>query len=131
MIDIETLKTRGVQIDLFSYRGIEVPLYEDVSGRQVVAIWNNRLYELGYFNTTYQDDLKLIIDDDLDTISRFEEYPNLYGSKLEYFQNKDNRDVRLFYRGRLLKVWLDPLDLSIILEESIELLNLEFSKRTI
>lgn len=131
MIDIETLKTRGVQIDLFSYRGIEVPLYEDVSGRQVVAIWNNRLYELGYFNTTYQDDLKLIIDDDLDTISRFEEYPNLYGSKLEYFQNKDNRDVRLFYRGRLLKVWLDPLDLSIILKESIELLNLESSKRTI
>lgn len=131
MIDIETLKTRGVQIDLFSYRGIEVPLYEDVSGRQVVAIWNNRLYELGYFNTTYQDDLKLIIDDDLDTISRFEEYPNLYGSKLEYFQNKDNRDIRLFYRGRLLKVWLDPLDLSIILEEAIELLNLEFSKRTI
>ena len=131
MIDIETLKTRGVQIDLFSYRGIEVPLYEDVSGRQVVAIWNNRLYELGYFNTTYQDDLKLIIDDDLDTISRFEEYPNLYGSKLEYFQNKDNRDVRLFYRGRLLKVWLDPLDLSMILKESIELLNLEFSKRTI
>lgn len=131
MIDIETLKTRGVQIDLFSYRGIEVPLYEDVSGRQVVAIWNNRLYELGYFNTTYQDDLKLIIDDGLDTISRFEEYPNLYGSKLEYFQNKDNRDVRLFYRGRLLKVWLDPLDLSMILEESIELLNLESSKRTI
>lgn len=131
MIDIEALKTRGVQIDLFSYRGIEVPLYEDVSGRQVVAIWNNRLYELGYFNTTYQDDLKLIIDDDLDTISRFEEYPNLYGSKLEYFQNKDNRDVRLFYRGRLLKVWLAPLDLSIILKESIELLNLELSKRTI
>ena len=122
MTDIETLKQHGVQIDLFSYRGHEIPLYEDIMGHQIVAIFDNKLFELGYFNTTYQEDLKLIIDDYLDTITRFENDPFWYGSKLEYFQNKDSRDIRLLYRGRILKIYIDPHDIELIKQDARNIL---------
>lgn len=54
----------------------------------------------------YREDMMLLIDDSLDTITRFEEYSDLYGSKLEYFQNASNRDIRLLHRGRILKIYL-------------------------
>ena len=105
LIDIENLEKYGVPIDTLEYRGFKVNLYEDREGRQLVAIWQNQLLELGRDNTVYQDDLKMIIDEYLDTISRFEDYPNLYGSKLEYFQNAGFRDAKLSYRGRILKIY--------------------------
>lgn len=105
MISLENLKQYGVQIDSFSYRGIEVGFYEDASGHQLTAIWEDKLFQFGVYNTSYRDDMKMIIDDYLDTITRFEDYPNLYGSKLEYFQNAGFRDIRLSYRGRILKVY--------------------------
>ena len=105
MISLEALKTYGVPIDTLNYRGFEVNLYEDLQGKQLVAIWQDQLYELGTNNTVYQDDLKMLIDEHLDTISRFENYPELWGSKLEYFQNSDFRDIRLSYRGRVLKIY--------------------------
>lgn len=103
---VENLKKYGVPIDTLNYRGFKVNLYEDIQGKQLVAIWQDQLYELGTNNTVYQDDLKMLIDEHLDTISRFENYPELKGSKLEYFQNSDFRDIRLSYRGRLLKIYL-------------------------
>lgn len=106
MISLEALKIYGVPIDTLNYRGFEVNLYEDVQGKQLVAIWQDQLYEFGTNNTVYQDDLKMLIDEHLDTISRFENYPELWGSKLEYFQNSDFRDIRLSYRGRVLKIYL-------------------------
>lgn len=105
LIDVENLEKYGVPIDTLEYRGFKVNLYEDREGRQLVAIWQNQLLELGRDNTVYQDDLKMVIDDHLDTISRFKNYPNLYGSKLEYFQNAGFRDIRLVYRGRILKIY--------------------------
>lgn len=105
LIDVENLEKYGVPIDTLEYRGFKVNLYEDREGRQLVAIWQNQLLELGRDNTVYQDDLKMVIDDHLDTISRFKNYPNLYGSKLEYFQNAGFRDVKLSYRGRILKIY--------------------------
>lgn len=106
LITVENLKKYGVPIDTLNYRGFKVNLYEDIQGKQLVAIWQDQLYELGTNNTVYQDDLKMLIDEYLDTISRFENYPELWGSKLEYFQNSDFRDIRLSYRGRLLKIYL-------------------------
>ena len=106
LITVENLEKYGVPIDTVEYRGIKVNLYEDGFGRQIVAVWQNNLIEFGRDNTSYRDDLKMIIDDHLDTVSRFEEYPNLYGSKLEYFQNSGFRDLRLSYRGRILKIYL-------------------------
>lgn len=105
LITVENLKKYGVPIDTLEYRGFKVNLYEDRLGRQLVAIWQNQLLELGRDNTVYQDDLRMVIDDYLDTISRFEDYPNLHGSKLEYFQNAGFRDARLIYKGRVLKIY--------------------------
>jgi hypothetical protein len=106
LIDPSNLEAFGVPCDILEYRGLKINLYEDVQGRQLVAVWQGKLLEFGRDNTSYRDDLKMIIDDYLDTITRFEGYPELYGSKLSYFQNADFRDVRLIYRGRLLKIYL-------------------------
>jgi hypothetical protein len=65
-----------------TYRGISVDFYEDCLGHQVVTIWKDKVIEFGEYNTVYQDDMKMIIDDHLDTITRFSEYPEFHGSKL-------------------------------------------------
>jgi hypothetical protein len=68
-------------------------------------MWKDKVIEFGEYNTVYQDDMKLIIDDHLDTITRFSEYPEFHGSKLTWFQNGSFSDVKLLYRGRILKVY--------------------------
>lgn len=87
------------------YRGIQVKFYEDCLGHQIITNWEGKVIEFGAYNLQYQDDMKLIIDDYLDTITRFPQNPNLYGSKLTYFQNGKYRDIKLVYRGRILKVY--------------------------
>ena len=119
------LSDSWVPLETFTYRGITVDCYEDCLGHQVVFPWKGKVVELGEYNTVYQDDIKLIIDDHLDTITRFSDFPELYGSKLEYFQNGNFRDIRLMYRGRLLKCFLitntvdtDENDLFSIIEDA-------------
>lgn len=131
MIGLENLKQYGIQIDSFSYRGIEVGFYEDASGHQITAIWEDKLFQFGVYNTSYRDDMQMIIDDYLDTITRFEEQTSFYGSKLEYFQNAGFRDVRLLYRGRILKVWAEPsnLELTCIRKEAEELILQELLRQ--
>ena len=99
------LSSSWVPLDSFTYRGITVDFYEDCLGHQVVTMWKDKVIEFGEYNTVYQEDMKLIIDDHLDTITRFSENPNLQGSKLIWFQNGDFRDIKLVYRGRILKVY--------------------------
>jgi hypothetical protein len=132
MMSLENLKQYGIQIDSFSYRGIEVGFYEDVSGHQITAIWEDKLFQFGVYNTSYQDDMKMIIDDYLDTITRYEEQPAFYGAKLEYFQNAGFRDVRLLYRGRVLKVWPSPTEgeLKFIEKAAVEAILEELRRRT-
>ena len=62
----------------------------------------------------------MILDDHLDTITRFSEFPELYGSKLTWFRNGSFRDIKLVYRGRILKVYykVDENDLFSIIEDS-------------
>ena len=96
-----------VPLESFTYRGITVDCYEDCIGHQVVFPWRGKVIELGEYNTVYQDDIRLILDDYLDTITRFSEYPELYGSKLTRFQNGSFSDIKLVYRGRILKVYTD------------------------
>lgn len=131
MISLESLKQYGIQIDSFSYRGIEVGFYEDVSGHQITAIWEDKLFQFGVYNTSYQDDMKMIIDDYLDTITRYDGQSTFYGAKLEYFQNAEFRDVRLLYRGRILKVWLEPSEseLAVIKETAAEVIFEELQRR--
>ena len=114
------LSDSWVPLETFTYRGITVDCYEDRLGHQVVFPWKGKVIELGEYNTVYQDDIKLIIDDHLDTITRFSEYPELYGSKLTWFQNGSFSDIKLVYRGRILKVYINPdeNDLFSIIEDA-------------
>ena len=109
-----------VPLETFTYRGITVKCYEDCIGHQVVFPWRGKVIELGEYNTVYQDDIRMILDDYLDTITRFSEYPELYGSKLTRFQNGSFSDIKLVYRGRILKVYINPdeNDLFSIIEDA-------------
>lgn len=99
------LSESWVPLDSITYRGVTVNFYEDCIGHQVVTMWKDKVIEFGVYNTVYQDDMKMIIDDHLDTITRFSEYPEFHGSKLTWFQNGSFSDVKLLYRGRILKVY--------------------------
>ena len=114
------LSDSWVPLETFTYRGITVNCYEDRLGHQVVFPWRGKVVELGEYNTVYQDDIKLIIDDHLDTITRFSDFPELYGSKLTWFQNGSFSDIKLVYRGRILKIYINPdeNDLFSILEDA-------------
>ena len=101
------LSESWVPLDSMTYRGISVDFYEDCLGHQVVTMWKDKVIEFGVYNAVYQDDMKLIIDDHLDTITRFKDQPELYGSKLTWFQNGSFRDIKLVYKGRLLKVYIN------------------------
>ena len=114
------LSSSWVPLESFTYRGITVDFYEDCLGHQVVTMWKDKVVEFGTYNLNYQDDMKLIIYDHLDTITRFSELPEFHGSKLTWFQNGLFRDVKLLYKGRLLKVYLnvDENDLFSIIEDA-------------
>lgn len=114
------LSDSWVPLETFTYRGITADCYEDRLGHQVVFPWKGKVVELGEYNTVYQDDIKLIIDDHLDTITRFSDFPELYGSKLTWFQNGSFSDIKLVYRGRILKVYINPdeNDLFSIIEDA-------------
>ena len=129
ILSLDNLIQFGEPIDTLEYRGFRVLFYEDISGHQLIAVWENKIYEFGVYNTQAREDMKLIIDDHLDTISRFEEQPVFYGAKLERFQNAGFWDIRLWYRGRLLAVWPDPVDLMRIEDQAVELILDELRRR--
>jgi hypothetical protein len=83
-------------------------------------MWKDKVIEFGVYNTVYHDDMKMIIDDHLDTITRFSELPEFYGSKLTWFQNGSFSDIKLVYKGRVLKVYINPNenDLFSIIEDA-------------
>lgn len=101
------LSESWVPLDSMTYRGISVDFYEDCLGHQVVTMWKDKVIEFGTYNTVYQDDMKLIIDDYLDTITRFSEDSKFQWSKLTWFQNGDFRDIKLLYKNRILKIYTD------------------------
>lgn len=118
------LSESWVPLDSMTYRGITVNFYEDCIGHQVVTMWKDKVIEFGVYNTVYQDDMKMIIDDHLDTITRFSDYPEFHGSKLTWFQNGSFSDVKLLYRGRILKVYtnVDENDLFWMVDDARKVL---------
>lgn len=96
----------ALRYDSISYRGEEINFLSDVSGVKCVAQWQGRLYDLGMCNLHYKEDMCRVVDRQLDLITNFLDQPELSGAKLEYFRNGDFRDIRLSYRGRVLKVFL-------------------------
>lgn len=95
-----------IRYDTISYRDQEVTFLSDVSGVQCFAQWNDELVDLGMNNLYYKEDMCRLIDRRLDLITEFRNCPNYAGAKLEYFHNGDFRDIRLSYKGRILKVFL-------------------------
>jgi hypothetical protein len=98
---------QGLQpLDTLDYRGVHVEFFVDPIGHQMFALTSSGLMEFGEYNNMYRSDAAALIDDQLDTITRFREYPEFHGAKLSRFQNGDHCDVKLTYRGRIVKVYL-------------------------
>ena len=124
------LSESWVPLDSMTYRGISVDFYEDCLGHQVVTMWKDKVIEFGTYNTVYQDDMKLIIDDYLDTITRFPEDSKFQWSKLTWFQNGKFRDIKLLYKNRILKIYtdIDENDLFSIIDDARTTLTYYLSK---
>ena len=95
-----------VRYDTIVYRDQEVNFLSDPSGVQCFAQWNGELVDLGLNNLYYKEDMCKYIDHKLDLITDFRNCPDFVGAKLEYFHNGDFRDIKLSYKGRILKIFL-------------------------
>jgi hypothetical protein len=90
-----------------------------------VAQWRGRLIDLGLSNIYYKEDMCHFVDHELDFITDFRNCPDFVGAKLEYFRNGDYRDIRLTYKGRILKVFLvaGKVDETFLISESEKILR--------
>ena len=95
-----------VRYDTIEYRDQEINFLSDPSGVQCFAQWRGKLWDLGLNNIYYKEDMCRAVDRTLDLITDFRNCLDFAGAKLEYFHNGDFRDIRLSYKGRLLKVFL-------------------------
>lgn len=95
-----------IRYDTIEYRGEEVNFLSSVDGVQCFAQWRGKLVDLGLNNIYYKEDMCKYVDRTLDLITDFRNCPDFVGAKLEYFHNGDFRDIRLCYKGRILKVFL-------------------------
>lgn len=118
------LKGLPVRYDVVSYRDHEIEFLSDPSGVQCFGKCNDWLVDLGLNNIYYKEDMCRFIDRQLDLITDFRDCQNFVGAKLEYFHNGDFRDIRLSYKGRVLKIFLvaGPVDETWIISESKKIL---------
>ena len=114
-----------VRYDTIEYRKEEINFLSDPSGHQCFAQWRGKLVDLGLDNIYYKEDMCRYVDRELDLITDFRDSPNFVGAKLEYFHNGDFRDIRLCYKGRILKVFLvaGPVNETWIISESEKILK--------
>lgn len=113
-----------VRYDTIQYRDQVINFLSDPAGVQCFAQWNNILIDLGLNNIYYKEDACKFIDRQLDLITDFRNLPNFVGVRLEYFRNGDYRDIRLSYKGRVLKVFLvaGPVNETWLISESEKIL---------
>ena len=95
-----------VRYDIINYRDQEIQFLSDPSGIQCFAQWRGKLVDLGLNNIYYKEDMCKFVDRELDLITDFRDCPDFIGAKLEYFCNGDFRDIRLSYKGRILRIFL-------------------------
>lgn len=95
-----------VRYDAISYRGYEINFLSDPAGVHCAGQWEGEIVDLGLNNIYYKEDMCKFIDRRLDLITDFRDSLNFVGARLEYFHNGDFRDIRLSYKGRILKVFL-------------------------
>lgn len=109
------------------YRGVSVDFWENIADCEIFTIWHGEYLGFGFANLcNFQDDMKLVIDQELDTVSKFDEFQNLIGCRLKWFKNGYARDLQLLHRNRILKVWVvtdeSKVDLQKIIQEAREIL---------
>lgn len=114
-----------IRYDAISYRGQEIYFLSDVSGSHCVAQWRGQLVDLGMFNHDYKEDMCRWVDRQLDLITDFRNCSDFVGAKLEWFHNGDYRDIRLCYKGRILKVFIiaDKINETWLISESEKILR--------
>jgi hypothetical protein len=114
-----------VRYDTIRYRDQEINFLSDPSGVQCFAQWRGKLVDLGLNNIYYKEDMCKFVDRELDLITDFRNCPDFVGAKLEYFHNGDFRDVRLCYKGRILKVFLvaGEVNETFLISESMRILK--------
>ncbi len=103
-----------VRYDTITYRDQEINFLSDPTGVQCFAQWNGELVDLGLNNIYYKEDMCKFIDRRLDLITTFPKLPEFQGAKLEWFHNGYFRDIRLSYKGRVIKVYLIAGDGSVV-----------------
>lgn len=114
-----------VKYGSISYRDQEINFLSDPSGHQCFAQWGTRLIDLGLDNIYYKEDMCRLVDYELDLITDFRNSPSFAGAKLSYFHNGDYRDIKLTYKGRILKVFLasGEVNETWVISEAIKILN--------
>ena len=130
MIASETLlhryDTKGlpVRYDAITYRDHDIEFLSDPAGVQCFGKCKDWLVDLGLNNTYYKEDMCRFLDRQFDLITDFRDSPNFSGAKLEYFRNGDYRDIRLIFKGRILKVFLvaGPVNETWVISESVKIL---------
>jgi hypothetical protein len=95
-----------VRYDTIEYRGETINFLSEPMGVECWAQWRGKLWNLGLNNLYYKEDMCRVVDRTLDLITDFRNCPDFAGAKLEYFHNGDFRDIRLVYKGRILKIFL-------------------------
>ena len=95
-----------VRYDTIEYRGETINFLSDPMGVERFAQWRGKLVDLGLNNLYYKEDMCRYVDRTLDLITDFRNCPDFIGAKLEYFNNGDFRDIRLVYKGRVIKCFL-------------------------
>ena len=114
-----------IRYDTIRYRDQEIQFLSDPSGVQCFAQWRGKLIDLGLNNIYYKEDMCKYVDRALDLITDFRNQPDFVGAKLEYFHNGDFRDIRLVYKGRVIKVFLvaGPVNETLLISESERILR--------
>jgi hypothetical protein len=114
-----------VRYDTIEYRGEEINFLSDPMGVQCFAQWRGKLWDLGLNNIYYKEDMCRSVDRTMDLITDFCNCPDFAGAKLEYFHNGDFRDIRLCYKGRIIKVFLvaGPVNETFLISESERILR--------
>ena len=114
-----------VRYDTIEYRGEEVNFFSSVDGVECWAQWRGKTYNLGLNNLYYKEDMCRVIDRTLDLITDFRNCPDFAGAKLEYFRNGEFRDIRLCFKGRILKIFLvaGPVSETFLISESEKILQ--------
>lgn len=118
--------TKGlpVRYDAVTYRDHDIEFLSDPAGVQCFGKCKDWLVDLGLNNISYKEDMCKFLDRQLDLITDFRDSPNFSGAKLEYFHNGEYRDIKLSYKGRVLKIFLvaGPVDETWVISESQKVL---------